>query len=99
MQDDTSLQAKLSDILMSGVSTRKYERVIPAMAESCGVSKSSVSREFKEASAEKLQELAERRRPPVHGFSQRRLRFRPSLASAGCRLPSAWWQGKRVKVA
>ncbi|MBU0610106.1 MAG: transposase, partial [Armatimonadetes bacterium] len=44
MQDDTSLQAKLSDILMSGVSTRKYERVIPEMAESCGVSKSSVSR-------------------------------------------------------
>jgi len=61
MQDDTSLQAKLSDILMSGVSTRKYERVIPAMAESCGVSKSSVSREFKEASAEKLAELAQRR--------------------------------------
>lgn len=61
MQDDTSLQAKLSDILMSGVSTRKYERVILAMAKSCGISKSSVSREFKEASAEKLQELAEQR--------------------------------------
>ena len=61
MQDDTGLQAKLSDILMSGVSTRKYERVVPAMAESCGVSKSSVSREFKEASAEKLAELAQRR--------------------------------------
>jgi putative transposase len=61
MQDDTSLQAKLSDILRSGVSTRKYERVIPAMAESCGTSKSSVSREFKEASAEKLAELAQRR--------------------------------------
>jgi len=61
MQDDTSLQAKLSEILMSGVSTRKYERVIPEMAQSCGVSKSSVSREFKEASAEKLAELAQRR--------------------------------------
>jgi len=61
MQDDTGLQAKLSDILMSGVSTRKYERVVPAMAESCGVSKSSVSREFKEASAERLEELAQRR--------------------------------------
>jgi len=61
MQDDTSLQAKLSDILMSGVSTRQYERVVPEMAESCGVSKSSVSREFKEAGAEKLAELAQRR--------------------------------------
>ena len=61
MQDDTGLQAKLSDILMSGVSTRKYERVVPAMAESCGISRSSVSREFIEASAEKLEELAQRR--------------------------------------
>jgi transposase-like protein len=61
MQDDTGLQAKLSDILMSGVSTRKYERVVPAMAASCGISKSSVSREFKEASAERLEELAQRR--------------------------------------
>ena len=46
MQDDTSLRSKLSDILMSSVSTRKYERVVPEMAESCGISKSSVSREF-----------------------------------------------------
>jgi transposase-like protein len=61
MQDDSCLQAKLSEILMAGVSTRKYERVVPEMAESCGISKSSVSREFKEASAEKLQELAQRR--------------------------------------
>jgi transposase-like protein len=61
MQDDTSLQAKLTDILMSGVSTRQYERVVPKMAESCGIRKSSVSREFKEASAEQLEQLAQRR--------------------------------------
>jgi putative transposase len=61
MQDDTSLRAKLSGILMSSVSTRKYERVVPEMAESCGVSKSSVSREFVEASSEQLEALAERR--------------------------------------
>jgi len=38
---------------MSGVSTRNYERVIQEMAESCGVSKSAVSREFAAASASK----------------------------------------------
>jgi transposase-like protein len=61
MQDDRGLQAKLSDILMSGVSTRHYQRVVPQMAASCGVHKSSVSRQFIEASADKLEELAQRR--------------------------------------
>jgi len=61
MQDDASLQVKLASILMSGVSTRNYERVIPEMAETCGVSKSSVSREFAAASAEQFKALCERR--------------------------------------
>jgi transposase-like protein len=61
MQSDASLREKLASALMSGVSTRNYERVIPEMAETCGVSKSSVSREFIEASAEQLRALAERR--------------------------------------
>lgn len=61
MQEDPSLGAKLAGILMSGVSTRNYERVIPEMAESCGVSKSRVSREFLTASAEQLQRLCQRR--------------------------------------
>ena len=43
------------------MSTRHYAAVIPEMAATCGVSKSSVSREFVEASAEKLQELGDRR--------------------------------------
>ena len=46
---------------MWGGSTRHYADVLPAMAESCGVSKSSVSREFAAASAQQLQALAERR--------------------------------------
>ena len=61
MQDDASLQVKLASILMSGVSSRNYQRVIPEMAETCGVSKSSVSREFAAASAEQLKALCERR--------------------------------------
>jgi len=61
MQSDGALGEKLSSILLRGVSTRNYEEVIPEMAETCGVSKSSVSREFIEASAEQLKALAERR--------------------------------------
>ena len=61
MQSDKSLSERLSSILMRGVSTRNYEAVIPEMAASCGVSKSSVSREFIAASAEQLRGLCERR--------------------------------------
>ncbi len=61
MQSDASLSEKLCSILMRGVSTRNYEGVVPEMAETCGVSKSSVSREFVVASAEQLKALCERR--------------------------------------
>ncbi|HDP89246.1 MAG TPA: IS256 family transposase [Thioalkalivibrio sp.] len=61
MQRDGSLGEQLCAILMSGVSTRHYERVVPALAERCGVSKSAVSREFAAASAEQLRALCERR--------------------------------------
>ena len=61
LRRDGALGEKLAAILLRGVSTRNYEGVIPEMAETCGVSKSSVSREFIAASAEQLQALAERR--------------------------------------
>jgi transposase-like protein len=46
---------------MHNVSTRNYRRVIPEMAESLGISKSSVSRQFIEAGAQELERLAARR--------------------------------------
>jgi transposase-like protein len=46
---------------MRGVSTRKYKDVLPEMAETVGISKSSVSRQFIEASEKALQTLCERR--------------------------------------
>ena len=49
------------EILMHGVSTRSFEGVISSMAETVGVSKSAVSREFVEASEAKLTELMNRR--------------------------------------
>ena len=45
---------------MRGVSTRDYARVLPQPAETVGVSKSAVSREFIEASEAELQRLCER---------------------------------------
>jgi putative transposase len=36
LQEDSDLAARMSEILISGVSTRKYARVLPAMAAECG---------------------------------------------------------------
>jgi transposase-like protein len=49
------------EILLRGVSTRQYRAGLPAMAETVGVSRSSVSREAIEASEEELRRLCERR--------------------------------------
>jgi len=49
------------DILMRGVSTRQYKRVIPEMADTVGVSKSSVSRQIIEASEAEVEALLSRR--------------------------------------
>ena len=61
LQEGAGLREKLAAILLRGVSTRAYGEVIPAMAETCGVSRSSVSREFIAASAEALTTLCARR--------------------------------------
>lgn len=60
MRGSDRLGARMLEILMRGVSTRNYRRVLPEMAATVGVSKSAVSREFVEASAEELRALAER---------------------------------------
>ena len=61
MRNKSALTDRIGKIILSGVSTRKYEEVLPEVAESCGISKSSVSREFVAASAEELKELCSRR--------------------------------------
>lgn len=60
MRGSDRLGARMLEILLRGVSTRNYRRVLPEMAETVGVSKSAVSREFVAASAEELRRLAER---------------------------------------
>ena len=57
----SDLSRRMYEILVSGVSTRKYKRVIKEMADTAGVSKSAVSREFIDDSAARLEELCRRR--------------------------------------
>src|SRR3954466_12739208 len=47
--------------LLRGVSTRQYEEVLPEMAATTGVSRSSISRQAIDGSAEQLRQLQERR--------------------------------------
>ena len=61
MLDHAPIGRRMLEILMSGLSTRKYKDVLPAMAETVGVSKSAVSRQSIEASEQRLKDLSERR--------------------------------------
>jgi transposase-like protein len=61
MGQEGKLGSRMLEILLRGVSTRQYGRVLPEMAETVGVSRSSVSREAIEASEEELRRLCERR--------------------------------------
>ncbi len=61
MRSDKKLGSRMLEILLRGVSTRQYRAVLPEMAETVGVSRSSVSREAIEASEEELKRLCERR--------------------------------------
>ena len=58
---ENGIGERMLDVLMRGISTRQYAEVLPEMASSCGVSKSTVSREAAEAGEQALQELLERR--------------------------------------
>jgi len=52
---------RILEILMKGVSTRKYKEILPEMAETVNVSKSQISREFIAASEKQFKHLCERR--------------------------------------
>jgi putative transposase len=60
IRENGGLADRMLQILIAGVSTRRYEHVIPDMAETVGVSKSQVSRETIEAGERLLKDLAER---------------------------------------
>lgn len=61
LRQDRGLQQHMLGTLLRGVSTREYDEVLPKIAETVGVSRSSVSRQTIQASAEQLQSLREKR--------------------------------------
>ena len=60
IREHGGLADRMLQILIAGVSTRRYAQVIPDMAETVGVSKSQISRETIEAGERLLKNLAER---------------------------------------
>lgn len=61
LQENDGTAGRMLGALLRGVSTRQYEEVLPEMAATVGVSRSSVSRQAIEGSAEQLRQLQERR--------------------------------------
>jgi putative transposase len=58
---DFDVGQRMLGILLKGVSTRNYEKVLPAMADTVGIKKSNVSRKAIVASAAALKAFGERR--------------------------------------
>jgi putative transposase len=61
LNSDEQTGRRMLEIIMRGVSTRNYAEVVPEMAQSVGMSRSSISRETKVASEQELAQLCERR--------------------------------------
>ena len=61
LQAEPRLGRRIRDILVRGVSTRKYAEVLPRMAGTVAIAKSSVSRRFIRASRDALEALMGRR--------------------------------------
>ena len=60
MREDERLADRMLEILIAGVSTRRYRHVLPEMAETVGVSRSEVCRDGLAAGERLLKLLAER---------------------------------------
>ena len=61
MKSDDSLGEQVLNVMMRGVSTRNYKAILPDACDCVGVSKSSVSREFVEASEQAYKDLLDRK--------------------------------------
>jgi putative transposase len=61
LQENSATAQRMLGALLRGVSTREYAEVLPEMAETAGVSRSSISRQAIEGSVEQLRQLRERR--------------------------------------
>jgi transposase-like protein len=60
LQENGATAERMMGALLRGVSTRQYKEILPEMAETAGVSRSSISRQAIEGSVEQLRQLRER---------------------------------------
>jgi putative transposase len=60
LQQDGRRQRAVREGIVAGLSTRNYRRAVQSVVEGYGIEKSSVSREFVQASAAQLEELCEK---------------------------------------
>lgn len=60
LQSPRIVDERIFSQVLNGISTRKYEKAVEKIPETFGISKSSVSRKFIQASAKKLKELNNR---------------------------------------
>jgi putative transposase len=61
LQQDGRRQRRVREGILAGLTTRNYRRAVESVLDGYGIEKSSVSREFVQASAAQLKELCERR--------------------------------------
>jgi len=61
LQSSSRLGSRMVELLLAGLSGRKYKHILPDMAEAVGVSKSQVSRQFIEASEKDFERFRQRR--------------------------------------
>ena len=61
LQHDGRRQRAVREGIVAGLSTRNYQRAVESVLDGYGIEKSSVSREFVQASAAQLQQLCERK--------------------------------------
>ena len=61
LQHDGRRQRAVREGIVAGLSTRNYRRAVQSVVEGYGIEKSSVSREFVQASAAQLEQLCEKK--------------------------------------
>lgn len=60
LREKGDLGDHLREVVLQGISTRRYQEVLPGMMEAVGLSRSSVSRHLQESTARSVEELSER---------------------------------------
>ncbi len=108
LQHDGRRQRAVREGIVAGLSTRNYQRAVQSVLDGYGIAKSSVSREFVQASAAQLKKLCERKLNAldlvailidgIH-FGQQVLVVALGIATSGQKHVLGVWQGATENTA